>query len=161
MKLNFQGIEKIKYLAFQRREQRKKNLEKKLARKCDLFVYPKKPLLSSSWINGFTDIVITCYMGDVHSNPLWCSTWRNCTKLTAKKKVSTTPVTIKTKTKSQSVLVEANMILKDIPPLSLVQLRLFHERKQQKPLSFWNSLMYFVSFYWFNLENKLRMEPKR
>lgn len=139
----------------------KKKTEKKLARRCDLFSYPKKPLLSSSRIKGLINIVITCYMRDIHSNPLWCSTWKTCTKLTAQKKVNTTPVTIKTKTKSQSVLVKANPILKDIPPLSLVQLHFFRESKQQKPLSFWNVLMYFVSFYWFNLENKLRMEPKR
>lgn len=47
-----------------------KKTKKQLARKCDLFSYPKKPLLSSSWINGLEDIVITCYMGDIHSNPL-------------------------------------------------------------------------------------------
>lgn len=47
-----------------------KKTEKQLARKCDLFSYPKEPLLSSSWINGLADIVITCYMGDIHSNPL-------------------------------------------------------------------------------------------
>lgn len=33
MKLNFQGIEKIKYLAFQRREQRKKKTGKKASQK--------------------------------------------------------------------------------------------------------------------------------
>lgn len=40
---------------------------------------------------------------------------KNLTKLTAQKKVNATPVTIKTKTKSQSALVEANAALKDIP----------------------------------------------
>lgn len=69
MKLNFQSIEMMKYLTFQRREHRAKK-EKKLAKKCDLFSYPKTPLLSSSWINQLVDIVITCYRGDVHIKPL-------------------------------------------------------------------------------------------
>lgn len=51
----------------------------------------------------------------VHSNPHKKTVMlhiKNRKKLTAQQKVNTTPVTIKTKTKSQSVLVEANMILR-------------------------------------------------
>lgn len=78
----------------------------------------------------------------------------NCTEATVWTKVNTTPRTIKTKTKTQSVLLKEIWFYNTYHPWVWYNSLSFMKGNNKKTLSFKNSIMYFVSFYWFNLDKK-------